>query len=53
MPIHDIVVNEIGAGRLDPSNLVTELGEVGGKNRWSNLQGAAESATWAPSKVNR
>jgi hypothetical protein len=37
MTIHDINVNVIGASPVYGLDVVTQTGEVGGKNRWGDL----------------
>ena len=40
MPVHDVEMNPVGAGRIDGANLFTQPGEVGSQDRWRDDEGA-------------
>ena len=40
MPVHDVDMNEIGAGRRDGGDFLAQTGEIGGENGRSDAHAA-------------
>lgn len=42
MPVHDVDMDPVGAGRIDGADLLTQFGEVGGQDRGGDADGLHE-----------